>query len=102
MESKYKDEDLKIEAVFDSANYGKVACKIKITDGVALAVFSDRRLARDMYNSEKQLGIDDVYFQERLSALGTKYPGKTKEEIAKILVTKLKAHNIEITRRTRK
>ena len=95
-----KPDELKIEAIFDSANYGKVACKIKINDGMALAVFSDRRLARDMYWAEKQLGIDDVYFQERLSALATKYPGKTKEYIAKVLLDKLKAHNVEITRRT--
>jgi len=94
--------ELRIEAIFDSANYGKVACKIKISDGVALAVFSDRRLARDMYRQEKELAIDDVYFHERLSAIGTKYPNKTKEEIAKILLTKLKAHNVEITRRTLK
>ena len=95
-----KEKELKIEAIFDSANYGKVSCKIKINDGVALAVFSDRRLAKDMYWAEKQLGIDDVYFKERLSALATKYPGKTKETIAKLLIMKLRKHNVEITRRT--
>ena len=46
MESKIEGEELKLEVVFDSANYGKVGCKIKIVDGIALAVFTDRRLAK--------------------------------------------------------
>ena len=94
-----KEEETRLEVVFDSANYGKVACKIKIEDGVALAVFSDRRLARDMYEEEKRLGIDDVYFKERLSALATKYPGKSKNEIAKILIKKFDDHNIEVIKK---
>ena len=92
------ENDLRIEAVFDSANYGKVACKIKITEGVALAVFSDVRLARDMYFAEKKLGIDDVYLKERVSAMATKYPGKNQKQIAKILTDKLNAHNITVTK----
>ena len=93
-----ENDFLTIESVFDSSNYGKVHCKIKIHNGFAMAVFSDRRLAKDMYEAEKKLAIDDVYYHERLSALGTKYPGKTKEDIAKIIITKLNAHNVEITK----
>ena len=98
-QNKFKDDELRLEVVFDSANYGKVACKIKIVDGLAIATFSDRRLARDMYHQEKQLGIDDVYFRERLSALGTKYPLLKKEEIAKNLMLKFKEHNIGVRER---
>ena len=79
-----------------SISYNSWPCNIKIFDGVAIAVFSDRRLAKDMYNEEKRLGIDEVYFKERLNCLGTKYPDKTKEEIAKILTTKFQEHNIKI------
>ena len=93
---KFEGDELRLEVVFDSANYGKVMCKIKIKDNLALAVFSDRRLARDMYKQEKELAIDDVYFHERLSAIGTKYPNKTKEEIAKHLIKKFNEHNIEV------
>jgi len=96
MVKKENPNELGIEAVFDSANYGKVACKIKITDGVALAVFSDRRLAKDMYYAEKKLGIDEVHYHERLSALATRYPNKKKEEIMKLLVNKLRAHNVQV------
>ena len=95
----YKEDEIGLEVVFDSANYGKVACKIKIVDGLAVATFSDRRLARDMYHKEKQLGIDDVYFRERLSALATKYPLLKKEEIAKNLILKFRAHNIGVRER---
>jgi len=96
MKTKIKGDELRLEVVFDSANYGKVLCKIKILDNIALATFSDRRLARDMYKKEKDLGIDDVYFHERISAIGTKYPNKTKEEIAKNLVKKFEEHNIGV------
>ena len=96
MVKKENPDELGIEAIFDSANYGKVACKIKIRDGFALAVFSDRRLARDMYYAEKKLGIDDVQYKERLSALATRYTDKTKEEIITILVNKLREHNVQV------
>ena len=95
-ETKFSEDELRLEVMFDSANYGKVACLIRIKDGLAMATFSDRRLARDMYRKEKELGIDDVYFRERISAIGTKYPNLKKEEIAKNLVAKFKKHNIEV------
>lgn len=91
-----KETELTLEVVFDSKKYGAVACKITIIDGLALAVFSDRRLAKDMYNKEKELKIDDVYYKERLNCLGTKYPTKSKEEIAKIIMTKFNEHNIKV------
>lgn len=91
-----EDNELKLEVMFNSNNYGQVGCNIKILDGVAVAVFSDRRLARDMYNIEKKLGINEVYFKERLNMLGTKYPNKTKEEIGKILTDKFEEHNHKI------
>ena len=91
-----KENELTLEVVFNSKKYGAVACKINIIDGLALAVFSDRRLAKDMYNKEKELKIDEVYYKERLSCLGTKYPFKTKEEIAKILIKKFDEHNVKV------
>ena len=94
--NKFKDDELRLEVMFDSPNYGKVACLIRITNGLAVATFSDRRLARDMYHQEKKLGIDDVYFRERLSALATKYPDLKKEEIAKNLIAKFKEHNVQV------
>ena len=93
---KVEGDTMTLKCIFDSGEYGKVSCNIKIKDEVALAVFSDRRLAKDMYLVEKKLGIDDVYYKERLSCLGTKYPDKSKEEIAKLLIDKLKEHNISV------
>lgn len=88
-------EQIKLEVMFDSKTYGAVGCNINIIDGVALARFSDVRLARDMYNAEKKLG-NDVYFKERLSTYGEKFPGKTKEEIAKDIIKKFEEHNIKV------
>lgn len=88
-----KEDEIKIEALFNSKNYGQIACNIKIQDGLALAFFSDRRLARDMYFAEKKLGNPYILFKERLSCLGEKYPNKTKEEIAKELIKKFQDHN---------
>lgn len=96
MGTKLEGDEVVLKCVFDSSNYGKVGCTIKIKDEIAMAVFSDRRLAKDMYLAEKKLGIDDVYYKERLSCLATKYPKKTKEEISKLLVKKLDDHNIQI------
>jgi len=87
------EDELTLEVLFDSKTYGQVACKINIIDGVALAKFSDVRLARDMYNLEKKAGNKNVYFKERLSAFGELYPNKTKEVIARELVTKFEEHN---------
>ena len=96
MQTVFDGDYLTLKVVFDSSNYGAVSCEIKIRNGLAMAVFSDNRLAKDMYWKEKELAIDDVYYNERASAIGTKYPGKTKEEIAKHLIKKFESHNIKV------
>ena len=85
--------------VFDSPNYGKVGCLIKIADGVAIANFSDYRLAKDMFREEKKLGNKNININERLKCLIELYPGKFKEDIAKELVLKFKEHNIKVTQK---
>ena len=95
MKAKIEGDTITLKCIFESFQYGKVTCMIKIKDEVALAVFSDNRLAKDMYYAEKKIGIDDVKYQERLSCIGTNYPKKNKEEIAKILMKKFENHNIE-------
>lgn len=99
---KTKEDELKLEVMFNSANYGQIACNIKILDGVALAFFSDRRLARDMYFAEKRSGNPHISFKERLSCLGENYPNKTKEDIAKELIKKFQEHNDIIIQGTKK
>ena len=96
VETKLDGDRLILKCVFDSPKYGKVQCNITIKEGVAVAVFADRRLAKDMYWAERKLGIDEVEYRERLSCVATKYPDKTKEDISKILVKKLEAHNITV------
>jgi len=97
MTTKLEGDSLTLKCVFDSGQYGKVGCNITIKDGIAVAVFADRRLAKDMYFAEKKLGIDDVYYEERLSCYGTRYPNKTKEEISKLIIKKLDVHNVYVT-----
>ena len=82
------DVDLKPEGFagkYSTPNYGVVAFNIKISDGVAVWFFSDRRLARDLYNYKIKTGNKNVYFRERLSAFGEKFPGLTKLEVAEII-----------------
>ena len=69
---------------YSTPNYGVVSYRIKIANGVAVWVFSDRRLARDMYELKKQEGCD-VYFRERLNMFGEKFEGLTKKEVAQII-----------------
>jgi len=89
-------EKIKLEVVFQSPLYGQVACLIEIVDFGAIARFSDARLARDMFNKEKQLGNKNQLFVERLSSIAERFPGKKKEEIAKELITKFKEHNATV------
>jgi hypothetical protein len=99
MVEKEEDDKLRIEVVFDSPNYGQVACLISLMDNVAIARFSDNRLARDMFNKESELGNKNQRFNERLKCIIEKYPGKLKEDIAKELIEKFEKHNVEIKSR---
>lgn len=89
-------EDMRIECVFKHPQFGPVACLIKIRDEVAVAKFSDVRLARQMYQAEKKLGNKNQKLVERISCLTEVYPGKSKEEIAKVIVDNFEKHNIEV------
>tara|TARA_Y100000310_G_C20572030_1_gene758547 strand:+ start:767 stop:1084 length:318 start_codon:yes stop_codon:yes gene_type:complete len=91
-----KPDDLRIEAVSEFPNYGKVAFLIRIINGTAVTKFSDAKFARDIYRLEKQAGNKNVTYQERLGVVIEKYPGKTKEFIAEKIVKELKKHNAEI------
>jgi len=91
-----QNKNIRLEVVFDSPNYGKVGCLIKIADGGAIAKFSDLRLARDMFNAEKKMGNKNQVFEERRGLLIEKYPGKTGVEIAKEITTKFQQHNIKV------
>jgi len=79
------DEPKGFAGKYSTPNYGVVAFNIKIDDGVAVWFFSDRRLARDMYNYKKKQGNNNVYFKERINAFGEKFPGLTKMEVAEII-----------------
>jgi len=69
---------------YSTPNYGEVAYKVRVVDGVALWWFADRRLARDFYNIKKNNGCN-VTFRERLNSVGEKFLNKTKEEILQII-----------------
>ena len=95
-----EDKDkLKIECMFDSPKYGKVACEMRIVDFGCVAKFSDVRLAKDMFLEERKQGNVNQSFQERLSCIIEKYPNKTKEQIAKDILTKLEAHNVYVQKK---
>ena len=96
MQTKFADDGVEgFAGKYSTPNYGVVSYKIKISNGVAVWVFSDRRLAKDMYNIKKQNGCD-VYFKERLNMFGEKFEGLTKKEIIQIIAkehAELQLHN---------
>lgn len=86
----------KIEAVFDSPQYGQVACAIHIDDFAAVARFSDKRLGKDMFEAEKKQGNKNISWDERRGFLIEKYPDKTKDKIAKEIIKKFEEHNVYV------
>ena len=87
------DKEIKIECLSEFPNYGKVAFLIRIIDGVAVTKYSDHRLAREVWRLEHCKGHMNISYQERLSCTVEKYPGMTKEQIAKVLVKFFEGHN---------
>ena len=90
-----RDDKLRIEVVFDSPLYGKVACLIVITDYCAVARFSDKRLAKQMFLEENKTN-KNISYDERRGFLIEKYPTLMKEQIAKELITKFEKHNVYV------
>jgi hypothetical protein len=91
-----RNDEIKIEAMSEFPNYGKIAFVIRIVDGGAITKFSDSRLAKDTYLYEKKSGNKNISYQERLCCVTEKYPGEKKEKIAERIVKQLKLHNAKI------
>ena len=62
----------------------KIAIRVIITDGSAMSTFSKKTLAKELFNKAKSSG-KDVLYNKKINAVIYKYPGKSKEEIAKKL-----------------
>ena len=70
-------------------NGNKVHGQIVITKGFACATFTDKTLAKKLYESEKKKN-KNIAWNSRINGLIQKYKGKEIKEILKIIVTELK------------
>jgi len=66
---------------------------VYITNEYAIATFSDKNLAKKLYEIESKKGLD-VRYNEKNNAFVQNYKGKTKEEILEIIKRELKGVEI--------
>jgi len=64
--------------------------QIVIRDNYAVASFSDPYFARKMVREENRQGNNNIKYSKQINSAIEHYPGKTKEEIAKIVGKKLR------------
>lgn len=64
--------------------------QIVIKDQYAVASFDDPYFARKMVKNENRHGNNNIKFNAVINSAIEKYPGKNKNEIAKIVAKKLK------------
>ena len=75
-------EEIKLEGMFQSPSYGRVGCKVRVIDGVAVAVFSNNKLGKDLAEAEQRKGNKNITWDERSGWLIEKFGAMKKEEIA--------------------
>jgi len=67
-----------------------VSFQILISNEQAMALFSDASFARKMVKQEQRAGNKNISYVEKAKGVLEIYPGKTKDEITKILIKKLR------------
>lgn len=83
-------EEVKLEGVLESKQYGKVGVRVRIVNGASVALFSNPNLGRALFKAEKAVGNVNISWDERNSWLIEKYPGMTQQQIVTKLMTELK------------
>ena len=61
-----------------------------VKDQYAVASFDDPAFARKMVRQENRAGNNNIKYSSQINSAIEKYPGKTKEQIAKIVGKKLR------------
>ncbi len=72
------------------------AFQIVVKDQYAVASFSDPYLAKKMAQHETKAGNNNIKYSEKINSAIEKYPGKTKEEIARTIGKKLKEQGAKL------
>ena len=67
-----------------------IVFQIVIRDNYAVASFNDPNFAKKMVKQENRAGNNNIKYSKVINSAIEKYPGKTKEQIAKIVGKKLK------------
>lgn len=85
-----KEKSIVIKIKLKNALGQKCKGLVNIMDGVALSVFTDKKLAKELYDAEKNSGNKNVFYDNNSNAFIQQYKGKKKEEISEILQKELK------------
>lgn len=64
--------------------------QVVVKDGYAVATFKEFGLAKKMVKEENRKGNMNIKYNQTINSAIEKFPGKKKEEIAKIIGKKLK------------
>lgn len=83
-------EEIKLEGILKSPQFGDVGVKVRVIDEVAVAVFSNPQLGRQIFMAEKANGNKNISFEERRGWLTERYPAMDKQIIANKLMKELK------------
>jgi len=75
-----------------------IVFQIVIKDNYAGASFNDPALARKMVKDENRAGNNNIRYSSKINSAIERFPGKTKEEIAKIIGKKLRDSGAKIKR----
>lgn len=83
-------EEVKLEGILEGGQFGRVGVKIKVRDGVSVAVFSNPKLGKALGDAERRAGNKNITWIERGSWLVEKHPNLTQKEIVAKLMRELK------------
>jgi len=78
-----------IVAQFKDARGKKFSCQVVIRDGFALSTFTDPAMAKTIYDNDKKLGIENIYYDEEKKAYVQEFKNLKKEEVKKIIIKEL-------------
>ena len=76
------DNKITLKIILKNQKGELVNGEVRIEDGVAVSVFSDKFLAKNLYEAEKKSGNQNVDYNKILNAFVEKFPNLNMQQIA--------------------
>lgn len=86
----------------ETRNLNIINFQITILDEYAIASFDDPLFAKKLVRVDNKAGNSNIKFNPKINSAIEYFPGKKKDEITKIIITKLKALPGAKVRQTKK